>query len=692
MARFCSLSLLLDVMLCALVVIVIFSFAMFTIVLGDTDVPLSGNGAPVPIGGAGAFDPSAEFRSRALAQSKKRLTRALPQTDSYSKDIYDGKEGQNGVGRGGFFGSLFTYFSGRKGGGQRQTSQQTSLLSAQRNTQSINGIIYPQQFRPVISATPSASFGAELHKGPPKPLFWDTRNCECLQDWETFRKDPANDKKSVCSCGGKECPPQVDPEFLTEARGQGVCSLRESTGYGCTVGCDGDKVSWYGHNCNADGTGGMQKCHPLVITPSATPTVSKSPPPPILIPQVSWDPSTVITLHGLRCEFLDGVERCFTEDTQGRTLCPEYVTSSYLQNPPTSGEGGVTQDIKTICFEKQYVQQYYCSVFCQDGNNRVQWWTHDVNWCYSKDGKGACPSRHPVFEKSKFEIVPWTEAVEPDRPCLAAHKAGVKPSGTLKGLTAGMLTHEPIAFGRTLETYENFGFFDVIDEFLIYMNQRSPGLENIVRPYQEKHGFDKIKILGDPTNVGIARGIVYLTGNASNPYFMLLERDFWLIEPNTCVEEQLSAGLELLKTKKVHVVRYRSQKHAGRPNWAENFFLGHEDDAFVGRQPNLACNIHYWIYNASKIWPDRFWVCGENPEMICSDSFYCNWTNNPQMWEIEWWNREYVDQFDHFKTNDPWWDLESYMNWEANGDSWNNRNWIVAQGEGLFKHVDPTKF
>ena len=47
--------------------------------------------------------------------------------------------------------------------------------------------------------------------------------------------------------------------------------------------------------------------------------------------------------------------------------------------------------------------------------------------------------------------------------------------------------------------------------------------------------------------------------------------------------------------------------------------------------------------------------------MICSDSFYCNWTNNPQMWSIEWWNREYVTRFDSFKRNDPWWDLESYM-------------------------------
>ena len=37
----------------------------------------------------------------------------------------------------------------------------------------------------------------------------------------------------------------------------------------------------------------------------------------------------------------------------------------------------------------------------------------------------------------------------------------------------------------------------------------------------------------------------------------------------------------------------------------------------------------------------------------------------------------------HDKRNDPWWDLESYMNWEPG--SWNDRKFTVAQGEGLFR-------
>ena len=76
--------------------------------------------------------------------------------------------------------------------------------------------------------------------------------------------------------------------------------------------------------------------------------------------------------------------------------------------------------------------------------------------------------------------------------------------------------------------------------------------------------------------------------------------------------------------------------------------------------------------------------------MYCSDSFYCNWTNNPQLWSVAWWQKEYVTNFDQFKSTDPYHDIEAYMNWEPN--SWNTRKWTVAQGAGLFKHVDRNNF
>ena len=383
---------------------------------------------------------------------------------------------------------------------------------------------WPRSFRPVLSATPTPSVGAQAGPAgaPAPPLFWNLRGCTCREDWDS----PAGAAHraaggSLCSCGGVSCAAHVDPPFLTEAEGQDVCSLRRHTGYGCTAGCTAEgKVNWFGFSCSRDGNGGSgdRACPPLVVTPSPTPSNSPTPPPPIVVPVVSWDPAAVVDLHGVRCEFLDGVERCFNEDTQGRTLCPPYVTSAYLRSPPTSGEGAVSADIASLCVEPRHAAQYYCSVFCQDGNSRVQWWTHDVNWCYSAEGKGACPPRHKVVPKEDFVVGPWSEVPPPETPCQAAFRAGVRPRpGPIEGLTVGMLTHEPVAFARTLETYDRRGLFPMLKEFLVYMNQRSEGLEAVLRPYRDKYGHDKIKVLGDATNVGIARGITYLTGNASEP-------------------------------------------------------------------------------------------------------------------------------------------------------------------------------
>jgi hypothetical protein len=510
------------------------------------------------------------------------------------------------------------------------------------------------------SATPPAETEA----------LFDLRNCECEVDGVMHKGRVAampslGRAAAKCTCR-EPCPTEVNIGYLTEAIGQDVCSLRRYTGYGCTAGCFGpDKpVSWYGHSCalpGAEPADGVAPCAPLIVTPSATASPSPSAPAAIVRPEVTWDARTRADLRGLRCERRDGADVCFSEDSQGRTECPPFVTSEYLRHPPVSGPHAVPLDISENC-KAEAADRVYCTAHCQPGNDRVQWWTHDINYCYSKDGAWACPSMHVTVPEASFTVAPWSAPSPSPNPCHAAAAAGVDP-GRVEELSVGLLTHEPVAFRLSMETYSELGLFDVLDEFIIFMNGRNAALEAIVAPYAAKHP-GLFKLIGNETNIGIARGMVALTNAARNPYFLFMERDFWLVEPATCVVEQLRAGIALLKTQSVHVVRYRHRVKAGRPNWAENFFKGHEDDAFVGRQPNLACNIFYWIHDVETRWPKHFSVCGEDPQMICSDSFYCNWTNNPQMWEIAWWNREYVERFDKFKRNDPWWDLESYMNWE----------------------------
>ena len=347
------------------------------------------------------------------------------------------------------------------------------------------------------------------------------------------------------------------------------------------------------------------------------------------------------------------------------------------------------------------------------------------------DRPRATPPRCAAVSKKDFKLQNWSEALVTPLACEAAAAAGAKGE-VVQELSLGMLTHEPRSMRDTLETYEKGGLFDLVTDFMVYVNKRRPEIDEVLKPYLDKYGA-KFRVLGDANNYGIARGIISLTSNASNPYFLFLERDFQLVSPATCITEQLRTGVQLLKDQTAHVVRYRHRKKAGRPNWAERMFRGHEDDVFKGGQPNLFCNHYYWVPDPDKRWPDKMWICNkvraapgggegaaaasarvvshlvvaprlaprrrtslshlasplcaQEPVMYCSDSYYCNWTNNPQMWSVAWWNKEYVNgRLPKWTRNDPYYDLEVWMNWEPG--SWNDEKFIVAEGDGLFKHVD----
>ena len=111
-------------------------------------------------------------------------------------------------------------------------------------------------------------------------------------------------------------------------------------------------------------------------------------------------------------------------------------------------------------------------------------------------------------------------------------------------------------------------------------------------------------------------------------------------------------------------------------------FRGHEDDVFKGSQPNLFCNHFYWYDEPEKRWPDKINICSNGPpSWHCSDSYYCNWTNNPQIWSVAWWTKEWVEgTLKKPNTINPFADVEYWTNWDA--EAWNTKKWTVAQVRG----------
>lgn len=542
---------------------------------------------------------------------------------------------------------------------------------------------------------------------------YNIRRCECRKDWQELPLDTPG----LCRCRGI-CPSYVTPVWLTEAAGQALCSLEEKTGYNCYAECQNEKadVGWFAIPC---GGKAQEQCEPAILAKrklaAQKPVAAAAEKAPVkaaakddaeaqraakaavaaeaeakkkkadeeakakaraALPPLDYDAKDVYDLRGLQCELLDGKTQCYYEDSQGRELCPSFVTPDWLAFPKN----------QYLC-SHEMAHEYYCTAGCQEGNPEVRWGAHERIWC--NRNKGACPAIPSVIPKKDFKLKNWSAKPEKPRPCRDAWAKGEKPPGVIPKVTAGMLTHEPKSMADSLATYEKLGLFEVFSEFLVYVNKRRPEVDAVLDPYVAK--YKSVKVMGDANNYGIARGMSFLTGNSSNPFFLFLERDFQLVEPATCVYEEIDAGRKLLEQKTAHVIRYRHRRHPGRPNWAEKMYKGREDDVFKSAQPNLFCNHFYWYEEPEKRWPDKIWVCNENPApMWCSDSYYCNWTNNPQLWEVAWWNKEYVHQWELFKRNDPYYDLETYMNWEPN--AWNSRKFTVAQGEGLFKHVDRGNF
>jgi hypothetical protein len=268
--------------------------------------------------------------------------------------------------------------------------------------------------------------------------------------------------------------------------------------------------------------------------------------------------------------------------------------------------------------------KYYCTAGCQEGSDEVRWGAHEIAWCRQPTNAAGCPKRVPPVRKADFVLREWSEVKAPESPCAAAWRKGERPRGKVERLSMGLLTHEPVSFRASMLTYKALGLFDVAIEFLIYANKRRPEIDAVAEEFRREYP-DVIRVMGDAENHGIARGMTWLTGNATQPNFLFLERDFQLIEPGTCVAEQLSAGVALVESRRAHVVRFRHRKRPGRPNWASKMFAGHEDDALKGHQPNLFCNVFYWVPEPDQRWPDKFRVCSREgePRMWCTDSFYC---------------------------------------------------------------------
>lgn len=538
----------------------------------------------------------------------------------------------------------------------------------------------------------------------PKDYGYHLRGLLCEENWEELEKQG---KPSCFHQDKTACPAYVTPYYLTKAENQYTC--HDTAHFYCTVQCKRgtDQVAWSAHPCGTTdkpcfaqvgegrikpgdpGFRGVDQEYPddrkdeeneqagqheeeEAETPPYDADKFSPNEEPNDIDSESLSEGEFYDLRGLNCAEKDGKTVCYEDDEYDWDECPSYVTPEFLTEAKT----------QHLC----KVGTHYCTVSCQTGNENIHWHAHEKKWC--DQNPGNCPPRPKKIPKSKFKLPQFERPNVMHRKC---EEKGVRgPDGPVQDVSLGLLAHgsrELATLKQTLQSYEDNGLLDGVSEFMIYLNGRNRNLEDAVQPFADRHSA--VKLMGTSKNIGILRAINMMALNSTNPVFLFLEKDFLLIEPWPCVYEQLTTGREMIQNGDAHVVRFRHRWRAGKPNFAKMMFRGDEERVFK-QQPNLFCNHFHWIENPEERWPDKIWICHDSPYMYCSRSRYCNWTNNPTMMSVKWWYNEYVRHFKEFKQNDPYYDIEVYMNWEPN--AWNDREWIVAQGEGLFRHTDRNRF
>jgi hypothetical protein len=245
------------------------------------------------------------------------------------------------------------------------------------------------------------------------------------------------------------------------------------------------------------------------------------------------------------------------------------------------------------------------------------------------------------------------------------------PRDSLANTTIGVLTHEAAAFAASLQTYEERGLLALVGEVVVFMNKRSRDMDEALAPFLRR--WPGLFVVldagltpeGAPDNWSIAAAINTMVSAAGRRFFLLLERDFQLVEPDTCALEQLRAAEELLDAGEANVVRMRSRRFDGLPNRGAELFQGKEWIAFDVRHwggfAKYVCTMYHWIEEPHKRYPDVFRECASasGVPFYCTTSMHCDWTNNPVMFEKGWWQREYLGPT--VQNPGEAWDLEGFV-------------------------------
>lgn len=217
---------------------------------------------------------------------------------------------------------------------------------------------------------------------------------------------------------------------------------------------------------------------------------------------------------------------------------------------------------------------------------------------------------------------------------------------------------------NTLNSYQKHGLLNHVDERIIFFQEASDQDRKIA----DQYGFEMV--ISASENIGIAKAYQHLLEMATKDCFLFLENDWELIRDNW--KPQIVAADILIRSGLIDGLRLRHRQNPGHPLWTRQF-EGREHD-----KPSHMLDAVHWTerpedlgfmyvdyYLTELQTHEHFWIVPAR---------YANWTNNPTIFR-----KSFLMEHIHPRLGSG--DIErDIQGW------WEQQDFMIAQGEGLFTH------
>lgn len=254
--------------------------------------------------------------------------------------------------------------------------------------------------------------------------------------------------------------------------------------------------------------------------------------------------------------------------------------------------------------------------------------------------------------------------------CLLFGRSVREPFRQRIPISAGVLTYfAPKTLKHTLETYKKAGFLDSIEDFFVVIQKSD-------RQLQEKEVCDSFGVRSVllPTNGRMASGFRAIYENARTDIILPLENDFVIHGTQEEVTSFLTNALYFLE--RYDIVRGRSRKNAGVPNYAADFWSKESPHTFMHH--THLCECSHWEEDPDLVYPSK--IQRVPPEhgthsWYTTDSSSCNYTNNPFLCKKGFFEKAILP---HLVDGE---NIEDRLT-----PIWSTKSYTCVFGPGLFTH------